>query len=115
MTQKSSSSHYRPQVPNFQWIGFSLIVPIQRVGKPVEWAVLRSEEDGLRVGIDHEGDALYGSRTASVTLDGVFFRMDEWVSGPELSDRIAPALKAFGIPGLVPAPDLFSTRFESDT
>lgn len=90
-------------VPNLQWIGFSLIAPIQRAGAPIDWVVLRSEEDGLRVGVDHEGDALYGSRTASVTLDGVFFRMDEWVGGPELSSRIAPALNALSIPGLIPA------------
>jgi len=84
-------------VPNLQWIGFSLIAPIQRAGEPIEWVVLRSEENGLRVGIDHEGDLLYGSRTASVSLDGVFFRMDEWVNGGSaLLESIRPALSALG-------------------
>ncbi|MEJ8813061.1 acyl-CoA dehydrogenase family protein [Variovorax ureilyticus] len=81
-------------VANLQWIGFLLIAPIRRAGKSIEWVVLRSEEDRLRVGIDHEGDALYGSRTASVTLDGVFFRMDEWVNGPPMLAAITPVLEA---------------------
>jgi len=99
-------------VPNLQWIGFSLIAPIQRAGGPVEWVVLRSEENGLRVGIDREGDHLYGSRTATVALDGVFFRMDEWVSGPELLNRMAPVLKVLRIHGITKFPYPFSNGLE---
>ncbi|OUM01398.1 acyl-CoA/acyl-ACP dehydrogenase [Variovorax sp. JS1663] len=80
-------------VPNLQWSGFSLVAPIRRAAHPLEWAVLRGEEDGLRVGIDHEGDTWWGSRAAAVTLNGTFFRMDEWIGGSELLDAMQPVLK----------------------
>lgn len=87
-------------VPNLQWSGFSLIAPIRRLGQPIEWVVLRSEESGLRVGIDLEGDFWHGSRTASVTLDGAFFRIDEWLNGPSMVRAILPVMEALGGPAL---------------
>jgi len=81
-------------VPNLQWIGFSLLCPIRQHGRPVEWVVLRSEEDGLRVGIDREGVQWYGSRTASVTVDGTFFRMDEWLGDEDLLAKMTPVMNA---------------------
>lgn len=85
-------------VPNLQWLGFSLLAPIQRSGQEIEWVVLRSEENGLRVGIDVEGDFWYGSRTASIALEGAFFRMDEWVNGAALVPGIRPVMEALSAP-----------------
>ena len=84
-------------VPNLQWLGFTLLAPIQRLDKSIAWVALRSEEDGLRVGIDHAGDFWYGSRTAPVTLGGAFFRMDEWINEAELLDTIDPVLRAVSV------------------
>ncbi|SCK13588.1 hypothetical protein VAR608DRAFT_0805 [Variovorax sp. HW608] len=84
-------------VPNLQWLGFTLLAPIQRPDRSIAWVALRSEEDGLRAGIDHAGDFWWGSRTAPVTLEGAFFRMDEWVNEAELIDAIDPVLKALSL------------------
>jgi len=77
------------RVVNLQWMGFSVAVPI-RVGAAIEWAMLRGEEDGLRIGIDHGEPCPAGSRAATLTFDGVFFRMDEWLGTEALVQRVAP-------------------------
>ena len=77
------------RVVNLQWMGFSVAVPI-RVGTTIEWAMLRGEEDGLRIGIDHGQPCPTGSRAATLTFDGVFFSMDEWLGDTVLSQRVAP-------------------------
>ena len=77
------------RVVNLQWVGFSVAVPIQ-AGATVEWALLRGEEDGLRIGIDHGEPCPAGSRAATLTFDGVFFRMDEWLGEATLPQRVAP-------------------------
>ena len=87
------------QVPNLQRDGFLLIAPIRRGDHAIEWAVLRSEADGLHVGIDHGGDDWRGSRTATVTLDGMYFRLDEWIGGPELLRAMSPVLRALAPAG----------------
>lgn len=78
-----------PCVPNWQWMGCSVVAPV-RLGADAGWAVLRSEEDGLRIGAP-QGDAGPPalSRSVSVQCDGVFFREDEWLGGPELAGRLA--------------------------
>ena len=86
---------------NLQWAGFSLAAPVQR-GDDVQWVVLRGEEDGLRAGIDHGEPCPAGSRAATVTIDGVFFRMDEWLGSAALAQRIAPLAAALS--GAVPMP-----------
>ncbi len=78
-----------PRVPNLQWAGFSVAVPVQ-LGDTVEWVMLRGEEDRLRIGIDQGDPCPLGSRSATLTFDGVFFRMDEWLGGPAIDERVAP-------------------------
>lgn len=79
-------------VPNWQWMGCSIVVPVL-LGQAPGWAVLRSEEDGLRIAAcDSLAPAF--SRSVSVHCAGVFFREDEWLGGPELAERLAPLAQA---------------------
>ncbi len=75
-------------VPNLQWVGCTLIVPVRLVDHSVQWIALRTEEDGLQVGLDHDHPFPWGSRTADIVADDVWFRMDEWVCGSDLPERI---------------------------
>lgn len=90
-----------PCVPNLQWQGHALIAPVNDGHEPQRWVVLRSEEDGLRAGIDLGPPCPRGSRCAALTLDGVFFRADEELGGPELPQLLQPAALALAA-GLVP-------------
>ena len=86
-------------VPNLQWAGFSLIAPMRLNGPVDHWVLLRSEEDGLSVvpdtGAHWPGNAL----AATLRLEHVFFREDEWLAGPDLPQRLAPVAAALA-PGL---------------
>lgn len=86
---------------NLQWEGFSVAVPVQ-IADAVDWVMLRGEEDGLRSGIDMGEPCPLGSRTASLTCDGVFFRMDEWLGDATLIQRVAPLFDALA--KVVPPP-----------
>ena len=89
------------RVPNLQWIGFSIVAPV-RLSDSVEWIIVRGEEQGLGVGIDDGAPCPHGSRTATVTFDDVFFRMDEWLGGAALWGRCAPVADALAV--AVPIP-----------
>lgn len=91
-----------PCVPNLQWQGFALIAPVSDGHPQQQWVLLRSEEDGLRAGIDLGSPCPRGSRCAALTLDGVFFRADEELAGPELPTLLQPTALALAA-GLVPA------------
>lgn len=81
-----------PCVPNWQWMGCSVVTPVQ-LGTAPGWVVLRSEENGLRIGAS-EAAAPPLSRSVAVHCAGVFFREDEWLGGPELAERLAPLARA---------------------
>lgn len=81
------------RVVNLQWVGFSVVVPVQ-VADVVEWVVVRGEEQRLRIGIDQAQDCPPGSRSASLTFDGVFFRMDEWLASAAAAARAEPLAAA---------------------
>lgn len=78
-------------VPNWQWIGCSIVAPAQ-LGHAAGWVVLRSEEDGLRTGTCMTATPAF-SRSVAVHCTGVFFREDEWLGGPELAQRLAPLVQ----------------------
>lgn len=80
------------RVPNWQWMGCSIVTPVL-LGTAPGWVVLRSEEDGLRIGACAQA-APPLSRSVSVHCAGVFFREDEWLGGPELAERLAPLAQA---------------------
>lgn len=82
-----------PCVPNLQWQGHVLIAPVQ-MGHQQHWVLLRSEEDRLSAGMDLGSPCPRGSRCAALTLDGVFFRADEEVAGPELPALLQPTALA---------------------
>lgn len=84
------------RVPNLQWVGHSLAAPVKFGASPeaVAWVWLRGEEDGIDAAPLTEPDAPAGSQTAHLALRGVYFREDEWLSGPELAERIAPVDRA---------------------
>lgn len=90
------------RVPNLQWIGFSIIAPV-RLSHSVEWILVRGEEAGLGVGIDDGAPCPQGSRTATVTFDDVFFRMDEWLGDAALWGRCAPVADALADAVPIPA------------
>ncbi|MFZ2990591.1 acyl-CoA dehydrogenase family protein [Ideonella sp.] len=81
-------------VPNLQWQGYTLVAPVQFDHGAPQWVLLRSEEDGLRVGEDLRAPCPHGCRASSLILDGVFFRTDEWLAGADLPDRLRPVSDA---------------------
>jgi alkylation response protein AidB-like acyl-CoA dehydrogenase len=92
-TGRGWTLHGRLQgVPNLQWVGHSLAAPVKfgASAEAVAWVWLRGEEDGIDIVALPDGEAPVGSQTAHLALRGVYFREDEWLSGPELTERIAP-------------------------
>lgn len=81
-------------VPNLQPQGFSLVAPVQLDRGAPQWVLLRSEEDGLRVGLDMGSPCPPGSRAATLILDGVFFRADEWLAKSDLPGLLQPTVDA---------------------
>lgn len=94
-----------PCVPNLQWMGFSVVAPLRLGNDAPSWVLLRSEEDGLAA--QPGGDEAFpaGGRVAALRLDRVFFREDEWLGGPELTQRLlaVQAALAQGLPRAVRA------------
>lgn len=86
-------------VPNLQWAGFSLIAPMRLNGPVDHWVLLRSEEDGLSVVPDTGAHWPENALAATLRLEHVFFREDEWLAGPDLPQRLAPVAAALA-PGL---------------
>jgi alkylation response protein AidB-like acyl-CoA dehydrogenase len=86
--------------PNLQWAGFSLVAPVRLHGPVDHWVLLRSEEDGLSIAPDTGGDLPRHALAATLQLDHVFFREDEWLCGPDLPQRLAPVAHALaaGLP-----------------
>lgn len=86
-------------VPTLQWAGFSLAAPVHLGEQHHHWVLLRSEENGLSTlpGTEAHWPA---AQAASLAIDEVFFREDEWLGGPELPQRMAPVAIALarGLP-----------------
>lgn len=80
-------------VPNQQWAGFSLIAPVRLGAGEAHWVLLRSEEDGLSQVPDTSAHWPQAC-AASLQLEQVFFREDEWLGGAELPQRMAPVAAA---------------------
>lgn len=76
-------------VPNLPWEGFSLVAPVRLGDGNAGWVLLRSEEDGLSVLPPPPGHA-----QASLCLNRVFFREDEWLGAHGLADLLAPVAEA---------------------
>lgn len=87
-------------VPNLQWAGFSLVAPVRLNGPVDHWVLLRSEEDGLSVLPDTGAHWPANAHAATLRLEHVFFREDEWLCGPDLPQRVGPvaAALAAGLP-----------------
>jgi alkylation response protein AidB-like acyl-CoA dehydrogenase len=80
-------------VPNLPWEGFSLVAPGQLGDGNAGWVLLRSEEDGLSV---HPAPEPHGNRPAhaSIRLNRVFFREDEWLGDHGMAQLLAPVSQA---------------------
>ena len=89
-------------VPNLQWAGFSLIAPVRLQGPVDHWVLLRSEEDGLSIAPDTGTNLPPNALAATLQLEHVFFREDEWLCGPDLPQRVAPVANALA--ASLPAP-----------
>lgn len=76
-------------VPNLPWEGFSLVAPVRLGDGNAGWVLLRSEENGLSV-----HPAAPGHAHASLRLNRVFFREDEWLGEQSLAQQLAPAAEA---------------------
>ena len=87
-------------VPNLQWAGFSLVAPVRLHGPVDHWVLLRSEEDGLSIVPDTGANVPRHALAATLQLEHVFFREDEWLCGPDLPQRLAPVASALaaGLP-----------------
>lgn len=81
-------------VPNLQWAGFSLVAPVRLQGPVDHWVLLRSEEDGLSTVPDAGAHLPRNALAATLQLEHVFFREDEWLCGPDLPQRLAPVAHA---------------------
>ncbi len=76
-------------VPNLPWEGFSLVAPVRLGDGNAGWVLLRSEEDGLTV-----HPAPPGHAHASLHLNRVFFREDEWLGEQNMRQLLAPVAEA---------------------
>jgi hypothetical protein len=76
-------------VPNLPWEGFSLVAPVRLGDGNAGWVLLRSEEDGLSV-----LPASAGHAQASIHLNRVFFREDEWLGDSDLATLLTPVAEA---------------------
>ncbi len=76
-------------VPNLPWEGFSLVAPVRLGDGNAGWVLLRSEEDGLTV-----HPAAPGHAYASLHLNRVFFREDEWLGEQNMRQLLAPVAEA---------------------
>lgn len=71
-------------VPNLQWEGFSLLLPVQTAG-PIEGLLLvRSEENGLLVRPGENPDLWSSAACGDVQFQQTFLRADEWLGDQPL-------------------------------
>jgi hypothetical protein len=82
------------RVSNLAWEGFSLLARAQLQPDRPAWVLLRSEEDGL----DRIGSHADHTAATALRLRDVYFRMDEWLGGDELTSRVQPVLDALTPP-----------------
>ncbi|WP_137920610.1 acyl-CoA dehydrogenase family protein [Hydrogenophaga sp. 2FB] len=80
--------------PNLQWAGFSVVAPVRFDDARPQWVMLRNEEDGLGPVPDTGVGTPAASLTATLKLELVYFREDEWLCGPDLPERVAPVAAA---------------------
>lgn len=82
-------------VPNLPWEGFSLVAPVHLGEGNAGWVLLRSEEDGLSVHPTPEAHSNGNEPAhASLRLNRVFFREDEWLGDHDMAQRLAPVAEA---------------------
>ncbi|QHE85847.1 acyl-CoA dehydrogenase family protein [Hydrogenophaga sp. BPS33] len=80
--------------PNLQWAGYSVVAPVRfDEGRP-QWVMLRNEEEGLGPVPDTGVGTPAATLTATLQLERVYFREDEWLCGPDLPERVAPVAMA---------------------
>lgn len=81
-------------VPNLQWQGFSLLLPVQ-VNDQVEGLLLvRSEENGLSVQPAESNDLWQKAAYGQVSFQKVFLRADEWLGDQPLWQKLAATNRA---------------------
>ncbi|WP_342132668.1 hypothetical protein [Hydrogenophaga sp. OTU3427] len=71
-------------VPNLQWLGYSLLIPVQTAGEVKGVLLVRSEESGVSA---RPGDGPLRWHVAAhgdVHFNQVFLRADEWLGDPPL-------------------------------
>lgn len=82
-------------VPNLPWEGFSLVAPVRLGDGNAGWVLLRSEEDGLSA---HSAADTHPHghepALASLRLNRVFFREDEWLGEHDMATLLTPVADA---------------------
>lgn len=71
-------------VPNLQWDGFSLLLPVQSAGQPEGVLLVRSEENGLTVRPGENPDLWSSAACGDVQFQQTFLRADEWLGDQPL-------------------------------
>lgn len=78
-------------VPNLQWDGFSLLLPVQAAGRVEGLLLVRSEENGLTVR-PSETPALWAlAACGDLHFDKAFLRADEWLGDQPLWETLTQA------------------------
>jgi hypothetical protein len=78
-------------VPNLQWDGFSLLLPVQAAGRIEGLLLVRSEESGLTVR-PSETPALWAlAACGDLHFDKAFLRADEWLGDQPLWETLTQA------------------------
>jgi len=77
------------RVPNLPWEGFSLVARVRLCDGNAGWVLLRSEEDGLFI-----HPAPTGHVHASIHLNRVYFREEEWLGEQSMAQLLAPVAQA---------------------
>ena len=71
-------------VPNLQWLGFSLLLPVQTAGEVKGVLLVRSEESGVSVRSGQTPSLWVQAACGDVHFNQVFLRADEWLGDPPL-------------------------------
>lgn len=78
-------------VPNLQWDGFSLLLPVQAAGRTEGLLLVRSEENGLTVRPSETPELWSLAACGDVHFDKAFLRADEWLGEPPLWEALTQA------------------------
>lgn len=81
-------------VPNLQWNGFSLLLPVQIGGQVEGLLMVRSEENGVTVQPSEPYELWRQAGCGTVSLHKVFVRADEWLGNQQLWAAIATTNRA---------------------